>query len=266
MTRREFVRLLSRSGVLVAGSGTLGVFEAWAQDAPGAVVGLLPEAVNPILPYLTTHPFPWPKPGAGSGTQKFDLLSWSAPPGEKGSSSDLPTGSLTIERQAGGGVTYSVVRTIPDDVQSIQFQCATDAWHTPQSWTAEVHATMKTPFPMPATLSGSFANGTVVTGRSADVAVTVPVTTLAALTGSIPVLEHAAQSGTSFYALTESGALVGPLQASARPPIMGADGKAMFQVVALWGPRMVPTHIVYDSAGAAALTGLLMSGVRSPAS
>jgi hypothetical protein len=47
---------------------------------------------------------------------------------------------------------------------------------------------------------------------------------------------------------------------------MGADGKAMFQVVALWGPRMVPTHIVYDSAGAAALTGLLMSGVRSPAS
>jgi hypothetical protein len=264
MTRRDFVRLLSGSGLLVAGSSSLGMFEAWAQEAPGAPVGLLPEAVNPILPYLGSHPFPWPVPGATPGTQKFDLLNWSGPPGGGGRASDIPSGTLTIQPQtSAGGVTYSVVRTTPDDVLTTQFQCAADAWHTPQSWTAEMHPTMKTPFPISATLAGSLANGKLTTGRGPDIPVTVPVTTMAALTGSIPVLEQAAKSGTTFYALTESGAVLGPLQASARPPIMGPDQKPMFQVVALWGPRMLPSHVVYDSAGTAVFTGLLMSGVRS---
>jgi hypothetical protein len=276
MTRREFFRLLSRSGLLVAGGRMLGPLPALAEAstlAGGPVVAAAGDAgrarwgcaVNPIGPYLIEHPFPWPKPAAGAaGPQKFDLLEWDFGPGQK-ISSDVPLGHFSIEaKSSGGAVVYEVNRGEPASLLSTRFECMDDEWHTPRSWTVTQHPTLPEPgVTLTSVVQGSLQDGRLVLGRLPDRNVTLPVTTFAALAGSMPVLAHAAQSGSPFYALTESGALLGPLQARGAGPLPGADGKPLAHVAAIWGERVVPMHVIHDSDGALAQTGFLMSFVRS---
>jgi hypothetical protein len=261
MTRRDFLRLLSSSGLVITGSTSFGLLKASAQAVDPAVATPTGCALNPVRPYLATHPLPLPPGAANSPKLNFDLLNWNGAEGLP-KAHDLPSGTFSIGTSS-GPITYQAVRSTPDDVVTTTFQCVDDAWHTPQSWTSERHPNNPTPFPLSFTLQGSFAGGKLSSGRDGDRTVSIPVTTLAALTASIPVLENAAKSGTPFYVITESALVIGPMQAATQDPINGPDGKPLYQVVALWGPRVVPTHLVYDSTGTAAVTGFLMSAIRS---
>jgi hypothetical protein len=269
MTRREFFLLLSRSGLYVAGAETLGTLSARAQTtapAPSAVAASAGPAcaLNPVGPYIKTHPLPWPVPASTPATQNFDLMNWQAGDSSR-KALNQPDGQFSIAVQPGGGqVDYTVRRTTQYDELTAQFHCDADDWHTPKSWNIIQHPKVgDSNLKLTAMISGSCDGRQVTLGRLPDRPLDLPLTTLAALAGSIPVLEHAAQAGGTFYALNESGVLLGPLQARAQAPIAGPEGKPLFQVVALWGPRVVPTHIVYDSAGTAAQTGFLISFVRS---
>jgi hypothetical protein len=284
MTRREFFLLLSRSGLLVAGGGALGPLGAWAQvpgtahapqvltpEIPTSVSDVKGFAVNPIRPYLAEHPFPWPAPTGGPGPQSFDLVSWLnghnkggvAIHGLEGAINELD-GTISFDVQAAPGqVVYTVRRNIAEDELVTTYTCSDDPWHTPRSWNVAQHPTALRPgIPLVSSVQGSFQDGKIVLGRLPDVSTSQPLTTLAALVRSIPVLEHAASSGAPFHALSESGVLFGPLQARVQDPLLGDDGTPLLKVVVLWGGRMMPTHLLYDSYGMVAQTGFLMSFIR----
>jgi hypothetical protein len=267
MTRREFFLLLSRSGLFVAGAETLAPLTARAQSQVSALAPAAADptcALNPVGPWIEQHPLPWAVPASTPDMQNFELLNWQAGVGSR-KAANQPDGQFSIAvRPTGGQVDYTVRRTTQYDELTTQFHCDADDWHTPKSWNIVQHPKVgDAGLNLTAMIGGSFDGRQVTLDRLPARDLDRPLTTLAALAGSIPVLQHAAQSGSTFYALNESGVLLGPLQARAQAPIAGPDGKPLFQVVALWGPRVVPTHIVYDSAGTAAQTGFLISCVRT---
>ena len=256
-----FFTLLSRSGILIAGTGALGPLPAWAQLAhPAASTGGTSYAFNPISPYLNERPLPWPAPPPTPAPQNFDLLYWTSSDKRGGPGRDDTFGQISFQSSDSG---FRVDRETDLDSLTAQFQCANDAWRTPQSWTIKQKPKQTADLDLTATINGSFDDQKVMLGgRAADTVIAQPLTTLAALAGSTAVLEHAAQAGGTFHALNDDGLLLGPLQAKAEPPLLGDDGQPAMKIVVIWGPRIVPTHIIYDSAGTVAQTGFLVSFVR----
>lgn len=259
MNRREFLSLLAGSGLMAAAGRTFGQQPATTPLPVGSVATDC--ALNPIRPYLNGHPLPWPA-AKQTGAREFDLINWTSSPGGRSGAKNVAVGTFRIENDS-GGASCKLIRTTADDVTTMRIQSANDAWQTPQAWTCDVRPTMETPFPLEGTLRGSLVRGQLTTGRGPNMTLQSPLVSMAALLSSLALLRTVLASSSPLYVLSESGAVLGPLKASARPAITGSDGKPIFNVAALWGPSLVPTHIVYDDSGTAAFTGLLISGVRN---